>query len=153
MDEEEPSWDLCSGTSTQRWIQELKTCPEVVLIRPPISTADFLCCLLSRARRGCTCLCARPHHGVVTLWQIGPNSNAMRHAALQLESTNETGHNSVRWARLELNILSPLKQFRPSLNINKHIFTSKLLPHYLVLMQYASAAVPISKGLLFSGLL
>lgn len=42
----------------------------------------------------CLFVCVCPHHGVVLLWQIGPNSNATRCAALQLESTSKTGRDT-----------------------------------------------------------
>lgn len=79
--------------------KELKICSAVVLILPPISTADYVFVVHSYMHATVpahACLCACPHHGAVTLWQIGPDSNAMRRAALQLELTNKPGHNTAR---------------------------------------------------------
>lgn len=65
-----------------------------------------------------TLLCLHKPVCVHVLAIVAPNSNAMRHVALQLESASQTGHNAGPWALLELNIPSPLKLFRLSVYSN-----------------------------------
>lgn len=68
----------------------------------------------------CTLLCLHMPVCVHVLTIVAPNSNAMRHVALQLESASQTGHNAGPWALLEFNMLSIWKLFRLSVDSNNH---------------------------------
>lgn len=142
MDEEEQSRALRSGTSRQRY-ESSKL--EVVLMLPPyLNDRFFLLFALA-----CMQLCVHMPVWVRVLTmellccgRLVPNQMQRDALHLQLESTNKSGHNTARWAHLALNMPSPLMHFTPSVDINKHIFWSKPLPHDLVLMKYVSTAVP-----------